>query len=132
MYRLLSPPNSSVSPSFDSSFLFALFFLLTTFLCSKVKGFPCGKKNFSLSYTICPPSITSPTPSLAVLGHTGATSSEGLSSALTCLQVRQEGLCTPCPPCRAPILVLPFCSRRQCAGAFCLRGARGGEREKGS
>lgn len=49
VYRLPRAPNSSVSPSFDSSFVFALFFLLTTFLCSKVEGFPYGRKRFCLS-----------------------------------------------------------------------------------
>lgn len=47
MYRLLRALNSSVSLSFDS--FVCLFFLLTTFLCSKVTGFPYGKKKFSLS-----------------------------------------------------------------------------------
>lgn len=90
-------------PALTPPFPLPFFFLLTTFLCSKVTDFPYGKKKFSLSYTICPPGITSTIPSLAVLGHTGTTSSGSILHLLFLpLQpLGQEGL-SPLTACSLP------------------------------
>lgn len=129
-------------PALTSPFSLPYFSFWPLFCALRSRVFPMERKSLafpSLSYTVCPPGITSPITSLAVFGHTGTSSSEGiLQSPLPSPASTwgRRGLCTPCSHCHVPILVLPFCSwsqarQRQCAGAFCLRGVRGGEREKG-
>lgn len=113
MYRLPRAPNSSVSPSFDSSFVFALFFLLTTFLCSKVEGFPYGRKRFCLSWSF-PHHLAAPQQGWQCLGTQAGPAARG-SPVPWPARGAPHALPALLPSCCCPSALC------QCAGAFCRR-----------